>query len=371
MKIKRSSKCSLKFTTESKKLKLQRVLEEYGTVVNHFIDLFWEMEQTPKKGKLLKPIVDSPENTWLSARLRKVAAREAIDMVLSAKNKTDARARTFKPHHYGKSMSVSSTIANLMLAKKAKTFDCWLHLASMGEKIILDLPIKLHDHFHKWNSTGRRLNSYIIHLDYVQFCFEVETGRKKTQGTNVGLDSGINSLATLDDGTKLGEDIKGLVEQVKQKKHGSKGQKRARRALRQRMDEVAKELFATFDMKTLVVEDLKKMNYKTKVRRRLTKNIRRSLGIWTYRYWLQRLQRASEDNRVSFRRVSPWYTSQTCNRCDHTERANRVHGDFLCQSCGHSDDADVNAAKNILSRWARGPYGAAYKPSGRNLVPSG
>ena len=370
MKVHRSSKCSLKFTTEAKRLKLQSILEEYGKVVNHFIDLFWT--KTPKKAELLKTIVDSPI-TWLSFRLRQVAAREAIDMVLSSKNKQDERARTFKPKHYGRSMHVSSAIASLKKSKKAKSFDGWLHLASIGKRTILDLPIKFHQHFNRLAIMGRRLESYIIHLDYVQFCFQVETGKKKTKGKNVGLDSGINTLATLDDGTKLGKDIKDLVEKVKRKKHGSKKQKKARRALRQKMDEIAKQLFSQVDMKTLVVEDLKKMNHRTKVKRRLTKNIRRSLGIWTYRYWLDRLQRASEDNRVSFRRVAPYYTSQRCNHCGHTERANRNRGTFLCRSCGHTDDADINAAKNILFRWASGPYGVAYKPTkvGKSLVTCG
>ena len=36
--------------------------------------------------KLLKGIVNSP-TTWLTARLRKVAAREAIDMILAAKER--------------------------------------------------------------------------------------------------------------------------------------------------------------------------------------------------------------------------------------------------------------------------------------------
>ena len=111
------------------------------------------------------------------------------------------------------------------------------------------------------------------------------------------------------------------------------------------------------------VEDLKKLNYKTKVRRRLTRNMRRSLGIWTYSYWLNRLQRACADSRTSFRRVRPAYTSQRCNHCGHTERANRKLGKFLCLTCGHKDDADVNAAKNILFLWASGPYGVAYKPT--------
>ena len=358
MKIIRSTKCSLKFSTKHKRKLLSEVLEEYGKVVNFFIDHFWD--ETPKKAKLLKDIVNLPE-TWLTARLRKVAAREAIDMILSAKNREDEEARKHKPHHYGKSMHVSSTIAALEPAGQATEFDCWLHLQSIGNKIILDLPIKLHKHYHKQVSRGRRLNSYIIKRDCVHFCFEVETGKKKEEGKLAGLDTGIIALATLDNGTQLGTDIKQLVEIVKRKQHGSNKQKTARRALKQRMDEVAKEL-AKQDLQLLVVEDLQKLNYKTKLRRRLSKSMRRSLGIWAYRYWLNRVQMVTEDNRISLRRIPPAYTSQRCSSCSHTERGNRNGKNFLCRNCGYVDDADVNAAKNILFRFTSGPYGAAYKP---------
>jgi len=48
--------------------------------------------------------------------------------------------------------------------------------------------------------------------------------------------------------------------------------------------------------------------------------------------------------------VNPAYTSQRCNQCGHTEKANRPKQDtFRCQSCGHTDHADVNAARNILA----------------------
>ena len=47
------------------------------------------------KSKLLKPIVDLPD-TWLSARLRKVAAREAIDMILSAKKRSKLNVTNLK-----------------------------------------------------------------------------------------------------------------------------------------------------------------------------------------------------------------------------------------------------------------------------------
>jgi IS605 OrfB family transposase len=39
----------------------------------------------------------------------------------------------------------------------------------------------------------------------------------------------------------------------------------------------------------IVVEKLSNLNYKTKLKRRLSKNMRRSLGSWNYRYWLTRL----------------------------------------------------------------------------------
>lgn len=48
--------------------------------------------------------------------------------------------------------------------------------------------------------------------------------------------------------------------------------------------------------------------------------------------------------------VDPSYTSQKCNHCGHTEKSNRVsQSKFVCKSCGHKDNADVNAAKNIES----------------------
>ena len=73
MKIVRSSKCTTKWMTAEKRSTLRRVLEEYGRVVNIFIDHFWNLPAPPIKAELLKPIVDIPE-TWLTARLRKVAA---------------------------------------------------------------------------------------------------------------------------------------------------------------------------------------------------------------------------------------------------------------------------------------------------------
>ena len=366
MKIIRSTKCSLKFATENKLNQLDGVLSEYGRVVNTFIDYFWNNDSKISKSKLLKPIVDIPD-TWLSARLRKVAAREAFDMISSVKevfssnkeqlnlsiqsiqskinslkkdtdNKQNRRkinnlycklkklnnkysmVQPHKPKHKGNRMSVSCTIAELQPSKNAK-FDAWLHLASIGNKVIIDLPIQYHKHFNELNNIGKRLNSYIITKDYVQFCFEIETGEKKDVNMLVGVDTGINALASLSTGEQFGKDIKDCINRVKRCKVGSKGRRKASNALKQRICEVSKEVVKKTDL--LVVEKLKNMNNNSKLKGRLSKNIRSSIGNWNYRFWLDRLEQQSQINRVSFRTVLPYYTSQKCNQCGHISRMNR------------------------------------------------
>ena len=54
-------------------------------------------------------------------------------------------------------------------------------------------------------------------------------------------------------------------------------------------------------------------------------------------------------NRV-FVKVNPRNTSRTCLECGHVSKENRrSQAEFVCESCGHEMNADVNAAKNILT----------------------
>ena len=44
------------------------------------------------------------------------------------------------------------------------------------------------------------------------------------------------------------------------------------------------------------------------------------------------------------------YTSQRCSCCGHTAKENRLsQSKFHCQHCGHAENADRNAARNILA----------------------
>lgn len=46
------------------------------------------------------------------------------------------------------------------------------------------------------------------------------------------------------------------------------------------------------------------------------------------------------------------YSSQQCPICGHIDAENRkTQEDFECCNCGHHDNADVNAAKNLKMRF--------------------
>lgn len=365
MKIKRSAKCSLKFANDGKLELLDTIRQEYVRVVNCYIDLWFE--NTPIRAELKKDLLNLATDTWFSQRMKQTAAREAVDMIKSSKRLATKRGKApVKPIHTGKQMAWTSNTARLV-ESDVLGFDAWLEIRSVGNKIKLDIPIKFHKQFNKWNARGKRLGSYVILPNAVQFSFEVETGPKQEMDRCVGVDTGIKKLATLSTGKRLGNDIEQIIEKIKRREYGSNGQKRARAHLRQRVGEVAKEVCSIASL--VVVEDLRKMNHKSKVKRRLTRNMRRTLGAWTYSYWLDRLRMTSEEWNVSYRRVSPYFTSQMCNACGHTERGNRNKENFLCRSCGHADDADVNAAKNILERFLTGRYGAGCKALLADKIP--
>jgi len=48
-------------------------------------------------------------------------------------------------------------------------------------------------------------------------------------------------------------------------------------------------------------------------------------------------------------------TSQRCSACGATFEKSRNGEKFICVVCGHSEDADLNASKNILHRGVYNP----------------
>jgi len=192
----------------------------------------------------------------------------------------------------------------------------------------------------------------------------IENREHQNKDKEIGIDLGISSFATLSDGTmvenphfliKAEKRLKRAQRRLPRKKKGSKNRGRARHRVAVLHDKVGNQR-SDFLHKTartiadsygfIAVEDL---NVSGMVRnRRLSKAI--SDASWSE--FLHLLSCKAERAGGAVVKVRPNNTSQTCSACgreleEHIPLSNRV---FRCPYCGHEEDRDVNAAKNILER---------------------
>ena len=78
------------------------------------------------------------------------------------------------------------------------------------------------------------------------------------------------------------------------------------------------------------------------------KKYNRRMSSWCKGVIKESLERNAEKRSVKITKVNAAYTSQQCSCCGNLgERKGKV---FTCPHCGTKMDADINAAKNILSR---------------------
>ena len=85
----RSSKTSLKFSNTNKLDTIHYIIDEYKAIVSKFVDLLWTMEYCPT---LIPKTVTSQVETWLSARMKQCAAKQAIRNRSWNQTKTKATA---------------------------------------------------------------------------------------------------------------------------------------------------------------------------------------------------------------------------------------------------------------------------------------
>ncbi len=368
MKIKRSSKCSLKFLTANKKRQLVEVMEEYSRGVNFFIDIFWLNDFNKKD--LTKDGYNLPF-TWLSARMKQCAAREALSMCKSNdqhRNKSNLELEVerileddtvfnekVQPRHNARRMILSSQIVSIKQGRNS--FDVWIILSSIGNKIKISIPVKKHRHYNQFDS-WKLSSSIVITRTYIQFSFEKEVKSKKESGAVIGMDVGINHLVATSDKEFLGSDIKSLITHIKCKRQGSKAYIRAKKTLKYCMNQVVKEYFNHKDLRLVIVE---KLHHLKKSANGRSKEFRKTLSNWNYRELLGIIQKHTENNRVAFRSVNPWKTSQMCPVCNHTRRENRNGENFKCLKCGFSEQADYVGSLNIRNRFLTGRYGACFQ----------
>lgn len=179
----------------------------------------------------------------------------------------------------------------------------------------------------------------------------------------LGVDLGVKNIAVDNTGTTFSNE---KVEAVRKRVHKhraslqSKGTKSAKRRLKKvsrkesrfRTDTnhcVSKYLVekAKDSKCAIALEDLSGINTRTTVR----KSQRSERLSWAFYQLRSFITYKAKLAGVPVVLIDPKYTSQMCNKCGHTEKANRKNqSEFCCKLCGHTDHADCNGAKNIRNK---------------------
>ena len=177
----------------------------------------------------------------------------------------------------------------------------------------------------------------------------------------VGLDMGISHFLTDSNGvfvenpryTKKYEKLLRIKNRaLARKKKGSNGFKKAKleiTKLHHKIANVRKDFLHKLsfqyvkDNSLIVAEDLKVKN--------MIKfgHLSKHIADVSWSMFFNQLSYKSKKYEKSFIQINPKFTSQKCSCCGHIAKENRkTQAKFECTSCGNQQNADFNAAQNIL-----------------------
>lgn len=339
--MKRSVRLSLKFANSGKKCQIGMIMDEYVSVVNKYIDVLW------KEGVVEDRFVGKEDQkqveTWLTERLKQCAGKQALQMVKS-QNKNEEKV---KPEYKKRVMELDQRFVTFM--GNSKGFDEWIKIGSVGNKIRFLVPVKFHRNYKKYAELGWERKKSVRIVDhegnlYVDVFFE-KAFVKNNKSRQMGIDMGMNKVICTSEGEKIGEEFNRLLDKIGRKKHGSKAWGRAIKEKNEYVDVCVKKL-PMKELGYLYIEDLTGINKRTMsvVRKRFRDRRMR----WSYRHLIKRINLSCEEDGVHCHEINPAYTSQACSRCGFVHKLNRSCEIFLCRNCGYTEDADINASRNIL-----------------------
>jgi putative transposase len=191
-------------------------------------------------------------------------------------------------------------------------------------------------------------------------CDHVLVAVLEPSGETVGIDVGIESFATLSDGTSMdnwkyyessAKQLRVAQRRIARRKKGSNRRRKAVATLRvihqkifnQRSDfqhKLSTDLIREYDL--IAVE---KLNIKGLSKGMLAKQV---LDV-SWSSFFHKLKYKAENAGRELIEVNPAYTSQDCSGCGHREKKSLSVRKHNCQNCGLVLHRDHNAALNILA----------------------
>lgn len=221
--------------------------------------------------------------------------------------------------------------------------------------------------------------AYQYHASILFDCGEKEI-KPNANGQFVGIDVGVSLVVADSNGNAIKplDLIKELTklrtkaQQLSRKKKGSNNRAKAKakiakqnlRIANMRKDFLHKLSRSYSENQAVVVEDLKIKNMtkatkgtveKPSKNAKAKRGLNRSITQQSWGMFFELLEYKLKENGGELIKVNPQFTSQQCSSCGHINKENRQsQSKFVCTSCGHTANADINASKNILVRGIHG-----------------
>jgi IS605 OrfB family transposase len=248
---------------------------------------------------------------------------------------------------------------------------------------------------HRWATATSNVRNYVLKKEpsgwYIFLCGRFPLETTKASSLVAGLDAGVKHLLTDD----LGHHIenpeplkKNLVKMQRLQRQAArqyqmnggktKNWEKTQEKIRQLHEKIRRQrkayshkisTFTTDKFGEIYVEDLQHQNMRRRAkaveredgkgyehnRQSQKRGLNRALSDAGMGQLITMIEEKSKAKGRIFQRIDPKYTSQTCFQCGHTDPKNRQsQASFVCVKCGYSDNADVNAAKNIKRKGKTG-----------------
>jgi len=360
----RSTKTTLNFSNKEKLKNVHLFIDEYRTVLVQFIDLLWNMNKIPA---LVPKELTSQIKSWLSARAIQCAAKQASGIVRGTQIKQKRRlfvidklksSGKFKKARklqliYNTTKQSKPIVDNIQCELDERfvkidfnentSFDGWIVLSSLGNKLKLKIPFKKHKHFNKMLLNGKIKKGIRLSKHNITFMFDLKAPTIASDGKTLGIDIGQTTTLSCSNGQLLDKcphnhTYVSICNKLARKKKNSKNFNKAI-ALRSN--------YLRYIVNQLKLDGVRVVNRENIKNLRKFTNTSRRMKHWNYAELFDVLDRKLETQGVLVNKLSPTYTSQRCSQCGWTRKLNRKKKKFKCDKCSFECDSDLNASLNL------------------------
>jgi len=230
---------------------------------------------------------------------------------------------------------------------KTKKYKNWINLSNTAFYNI-KIPFLRTIPFNKWSNVGEISNFISVNeKGIIKVVFTINQEVKKT-GNMIGCDIGLNNVYSFNNKVTSypnlqNFDLPVIHKRICKTKPNSIGCRKARNFRDNYIRESINQINFS-NIKTLVIEDIKYLRYKKKRQSRYLKS-------WRYALIFSKLESRCEEEGITIIKVNPCNTSRRCFKCGwvSVDNRNKINvKKFKCCKCKYKNDADINAAKNIL-----------------------